>query len=67
MEVLIVIALLGAVTALVATDFGAMLDRAATPTAFDALKKAVEAGRASVIGAGDRHGSRTMPMRMRCA
>lgn len=52
MEVLIVIALLGVVTAVVTVDFDSLLGNAATPSAYDRLSESVEAGRTGALGAG---------------
>jgi len=52
-EVLIVIALLGAVTAAVVTDFSSLVDSARTPTAFERVRDALEAGRDASREAGD--------------
>lgn len=52
-EVLIVIALLGAVTAVVITDFSTLVDGARTPTAYECVRDAVEAGRAASRDSGD--------------
>lgn len=45
MEVLAVIALLGLVTAVVVTDFGALLDNAAQPTPYETLRACLDTGR----------------------
>lgn len=47
-----VIALLGLVTAVVVTDFGATLDNAAAPSPYESLTRALDAGRAGVLDSG---------------
>lgn len=51
-EVLIVIALFGAVTALVVTDFGTLVDGAKETTAFDGVRDGVNAARVAARDAG---------------
>lgn len=52
MEVLVVIALLGLVTAVVATDFGASIDGARTPSPYETLVRALNEGRDGVLESG---------------
>ena len=52
-EVLIVIALIGAVTAAVVTDFASLVDSASKPTAYERVRDAVEAGRIAARSAGE--------------
>ena len=52
MEVLVVIALLGLVVAVVTTDFGALLDNARAPSAYETLRTAVDSARRDTLNAG---------------